>query len=96
VSVKGAVHLLDFGSALNAKFQAAFKVEPGSGLGFNRPYEPISHNCGMPFNRAINTSRKEIGLPRSLSVLPSGIKEYIEKNLVPRGYVPYFYNFPKH
>src|SRR6201988_3180877 len=87
----GKGYILDFGQELNKKFQNALV----HAYDWNGPYDPIANNCGRAFNAAINTIAKEAGITKTVSVLPSGIKEYLEKNLAPNGFVKGTVDFPK-
>jgi|GEM_PF-390263 len=90
----GLGYILDFGSTkINEKFQNALKHAYDYSYS---GYGPISDNCGAAFNRAINAISKDIGVPMSINIRPSAIREYIEKNLKPRNFVVGQREFPKH
>jgi RHS repeat-associated protein len=99
-SSAGIGFVLDFGAQLNDQFQyALLHAYDRSGLGKTimgtekRTYDPVVDNCGEAFIKAINKISKEIGAPKTHTPFPSGVREYIEKNL--GRYVTEKKQFPK-
>jgi hypothetical protein len=84
----GRGYVLDFGPALNEKFQNAMRhAYDKSGGNSKHIYTIWNYNCGKAFNVAINAIRGDlskqfgVNLPRSNGIKPSTIEAYIQKNL---------------
>jgi len=75
----GTGYILDFGLALNAKFQSALK-HAYDGM---HTWDPYYHNCTYGFDVAFNAIAKDLGInPQSLR-RPSTVETFIKNYLAP-------------
>ena len=90
----GVGYILDFGTKINDKFQKNLKSYYEIAGGVNGPYNPICNNCASAFVGAMNSIRKDLGVPMIIKPSPAAIEKYIRTNLMP--YVMGIREFPKH